>query len=103
HLRAPQETVLAFVGEGHARVARFDGPHLPEHLQLVAADIEHIAEVSIDPKRAFDVHRLAAAILDPDPLMQAAVDEAAAPDAEALLGDPPLALVEDEHGVDHLK
>jgi len=38
-----------------------------------------------------------------NPFVQAAVDEPGAPDAQALLRDAPLALVQLEHGIDHLE
>src|SRR5207244_4634048 len=59
---------------------------LSEELELmtgqragVGADVEDVTEVRLDQERALDVDRIPAAILDADPLVQAAVDEAAAP------------------------
>ena len=103
HLGASDDAVLAVVGEGDAAAADLGCSQGAHRLPLVAADIEHVTEVRLDPQRALDLDRFAAAILESDPLMQAAVDEATATNAQALLWNAALALVEEKDRVDHLK
>ena len=102
-LGAPSQSILSVVGEGHALGVHLRGSRCSHRLVLVAADIEHVTEVGLHPERALDVDRLAAAVLDADPLVQPAVDEAAATNAQALLWNPALAFVQKQHRVDHLK
>src|SRR3989440_2493655 len=98
-----QEAILAVIGEGQAPGVDFGRSNRAEGLHLVATHIEHVAKVALDPQRALDLDRFRAAVLDADALVQAAVDEATATNAQALLRDPALALVEEQHRVDHLK
>src|SRR5205814_1852589 len=103
HLGPPHQAILAVVGEGQALTGDLEGTHLPEQLKPIAADVKHVAKVGFYSQRAFDLDRLAAAILDADAFVEAAVDEAAASNTEALLGDATLTLVEEQHRIDHLK
>ena len=98
------------VAEGDPLLVLLHRALLSEELELmtgqragVGADVEDVTEVRLDQERALDVDRIPAAILDADPLVQAAVDEAAAPDAQALLRNPALAFVHDQHRVYHLE
>src|SRR5438093_3990365 len=102
-LGPPHQAVLAVIGEGQALAVNVEGTHISEQLEPIAAHVEHVAKVGFNPQRALDIDRLTAAVLDADALVQTAIDEAAASNAEALLWDAPLALVQDQHRVDHLK
>src|ERR1700737_5039334 len=102
-LGAPQDAILAVVGEADAAATDLGRSQRAAGLPLVSADVEHVAEVGLHPDGAFDLDWLGAAILDADAFVQAAIDEATATDAQALLGDPALALVEQQHRVDHLE
>ena len=100
---APQDAILAVVGEGQATSVELGRSYRAEGLHLVTAHVEHVAKVALDPERALDLDGFGAAVLDADPFVEAAVDEATAANAQALLRDPALALVEEQHWVDHLK
>src|SRR2546429_10025486 len=103
YLGPPHDAILAVVGEGQALAGDLEGTHLPEQLEPITADVKHVAKVCFDAQRAFDVDRLAAAILDADAFVEAAVDEAATSNTEALLRDSTLNLVEEQHRIDHLE
>src|SRR5438046_9426278 len=98
-LGSPHQATLAVVGEGQAVAGDLEGTHLPEQLEPITADVKHVAKVCFDSQRAFDVDRLATAILDADAFVEAAVDEAAASNTEALLRDASLSLVEEQHRI----
>src|ERR1700675_2832199 len=83
---AADHAVAAIVGVGDAAIADLERPDRAAVLVLVAADIEHVAEVGIESQRTLDVDRLVAAILNADPLVRAAIDATAPPNAQALLG-----------------
>src|SRR5438093_13437451 len=99
YLGPPHDAILAVVGEGQALAGDLEGTHFPEQLQPITADVKHVAKVCFDSQRAFDVNRLAAAILDADAFVEAAVDEAAASTTEALLREAQLYLVEAQRQV----
>src|SRR5438046_9976274 len=101
-LGSPHQATLAVVGEGQAVAGDLEGTHFPEQLQPITADVKHVAKVCFDSQRAFDVNRLAAAILDADAFVEAAVDEAAASNTEALLRDAARTLVQVPHRLDRL-
>src|SRR6267154_3857127 len=101
-LGSPQQAILAVIDEGQAPRVDFGRSNRAESLHLVAAHVEHVAKVALDPERAFDLDGFGAAVLDADALVQAAVDETTATNAQALLRDTALALVEEPHRVDHL-
>src|SRR6202158_4430344 len=90
---APDHTVAAIVGIGQTSIPDLERPDRAAVLLLVAADIEHVAKVGVDANRALDVDGLVAAILHPDPLVQAAVNETAAANAQALLRDSALGFI----------
>src|SRR6202171_1067519 len=100
---APHEAILAVVDEADAAAIDLGRSLRAAGLHLVSADVEHVAEVGLHPDGTFDLDWLGAEMLAADAFVQPAVDEATATDAQALLGDPALALVEEQHRIDHLE
>src|SRR5207302_5584316 len=89
HLGAPGDAIEAVVDEAQpmtAALQRARCSQVAQHLApRVGLDLEQVQEIRAEEELAFQVHRLRAAVLNSDPLVNAAADEAAAPDAEDLL------------------